>query len=403
VVRPLVPSWKPYQTRRPADEELQAWIGRSPAAWAVVTGAISGRITLDFDGAPGWQTMERLGLEPHRSTPSGGFHVDFDHPGWRVRTLNGKSKREMDARWPGLDIRADGGYVLFTGRTDRGEYLWRHDPKPHSLDILPMDLREYLGLARPPERTGATRDNHSTPSRHDRVAVERVVRMALDLADTHGRNNAGLWLACQLRDNRVKRLLWVSFAAVMCLTLIACANLTTLLLSRAAEREREFAIRRAMGAPGWQLVSQSLAESGGIALIGGSLALVLASAGIRTLGAAAAGYIPRMRYLRLDSMVVVVVFSVSLLCSLLCGIAPAMRAARLHPSDSFGDSSRVQPRLPCRGIAMQTMSVPLIFTTPSWNAYRNYQQYRPQQRALGCLFEVRPKDCCFILQIGSGE
>jgi len=138
----------------------------------------------------------------------------------------------------------------------------------------------------------------------------------------------------------VKRLLWVSFAAVMCLTLIACANLATLLLSRAAEREREFAIRRAMGAPGWQLVSQSLAECGGIALIGGSLALVLASAGIRTLGAAAAGYIPRMRYLRLDSMVVVVVFSVSLLCSLLCGIAPAMRAARLNPSDSFGDSSR---------------------------------------------------------------
>jgi putative ABC transport system permease protein len=138
----------------------------------------------------------------------------------------------------------------------------------------------------------------------------------------------------------VKRLLWLSFAAVMCLTLIACANLATLLLSRAAEREREFAIRRAMGAPGWQLVSQSLAESGGIALIGGSLALVLASAGIRTLGAAAAGYIPRMRYLRLDSMMVVFVFSVSLLCSLLCGIAPAMRAARLNSSDSFGDASR---------------------------------------------------------------
>lgn len=198
--RPLVTSWKPYQMRRPTEEELQAWIGRNPPAWAVVTGAISGRVTLDFDGDDGRRTMERLGLDPHRSTPSGGFHVDFQHPGWTVRTLNGKSKHDLGRRWPGLDIRADGGYVLFNGRTDRGEYTWLRDPEPHSLEILPADLREYLGLAHPPQPRHST-GNGGLPTNGGRVDAERLVHMALDRVGAEGRNDAGMWLACQLRDN----------------------------------------------------------------------------------------------------------------------------------------------------------------------------------------------------------
>ena len=117
----------------------------------MITGTISGRITLDFDGEAGCRTLESLwGWEAHRKTPSGRFHADFQHPGWRVATLNGKSAHALGARWPGLDIRADGGYVVFTGRTKHGQYVWLRDAAPHDLDILPEDLREFLGLLRPP-------------------------------------------------------------------------------------------------------------------------------------------------------------------------------------------------------------------------------------------------------------
>lgn len=91
-----------------------------PPAWAIITGAVSSRFSLDFDGAQGKQTFERLHIPAHRSTPSCGYHADFTHPGAgrRIATVTGKIKTELGARWPGVDIRGDGGYVLFTGETD---------------------------------------------------------------------------------------------------------------------------------------------------------------------------------------------------------------------------------------------------------------------------------------------
>lgn len=202
--RPLLKSWKPYQNRRPTPQELADWAAQNPASWAMITGTISGRITLDFDGEAGCRTLESLGLEAHRKTPSGGFHADFQHPGWRVATLNGKSAHALGARWPGLDIRADGGYVVFTGRTKHGQYVWLRDAAPHDLDILPEDLREFLGLLRPPPASSTPANGTlkaSPKGQRDRVDSERLIQMALDRADAEGRNNGGIWLACQLRDN----------------------------------------------------------------------------------------------------------------------------------------------------------------------------------------------------------
>jgi hypothetical protein len=206
--KPLLPTWIPFQSRRPTEAQVSEWKRRlSPATWALITGAISGRITLDFDGERGRQTLRKLGLEgiePHRSTPSGGLHMDFVHPGWRVKTLNAKADRELGRRWPGLDIRADGGYVCFLGWTDRGEYRWLRDPAPYQLDILPTDLREYLGLLRAPRAASPQpQTNGKIPavSSNGRVDAERLIRQALEISSSGGRNNAGFWLAAQLRDN----------------------------------------------------------------------------------------------------------------------------------------------------------------------------------------------------------
>jgi hypothetical protein len=197
--RPIIDSWKPYQTERATREQVAEWQRLNPPLWALITGAISDRITLDFDGESGRRTIEHLAIEPHRSTPSGGFHADFVYPGWKVPTLNGKSKRDLGARWPGLDIRADGGYAVFTGRTPRGEYHWLRGPAAYPLDVLPEDLREFLGLTRASEPSPKGDGRESISAQH--VEPERLVRMALERSSNDGRNNSGLWLACQLRDN----------------------------------------------------------------------------------------------------------------------------------------------------------------------------------------------------------
>ena len=196
--RPLVP-WKKYQSGKPSREEVQRWQSelRSPA-WAVVTGAVSGLIVLDFDGAKGQQTRDRLGLDPHVGTGSGGSHVYFRYPGWSVRTLNGKSKQVLGKECPGLDIRGDGGYAVFAGINERGEYRWHRPMTPDSLDVLPEKLRAMLGLLHPPDlRTNGGPPN---PPRADRVPVARLIRRALEQAGS-GRNEAGFSLALQLRDN----------------------------------------------------------------------------------------------------------------------------------------------------------------------------------------------------------
>jgi putative DNA primase/helicase len=197
--RPTISTWKPYQERHPTPEELSAWDKRDPAAWAVVTGSVSGIVILDFDGKGGAETMRMLGLDPHVRTGSGGYHVYFRHPGWTVATLNCKSKREIGERWPGLDIRADGGYAVFAGRNQSGTYEWLRNPEPDTLNVLPDDLREYLGLlhAPRPQPTAPPPLSSTIAS----VDTERLISKALAQAPVDGRNNAGFRLACQLRDN----------------------------------------------------------------------------------------------------------------------------------------------------------------------------------------------------------
>ncbi len=119
--------WQKFQARRPSREELNQGILPWSRAWAVVTGSVSNLVVLDFDGEVGRKTMESLGLKPHVQTPSGGFHVYYEHPGTPVRTVNGKSSPELSKRYPGMDIKGDGGYAITLGYNTKGQYKWlRH-------------------------------------------------------------------------------------------------------------------------------------------------------------------------------------------------------------------------------------------------------------------------------------
>ena len=144
-------SWHVYQTQQVSKNALLAWARHyvSPA-WAVITGALSGVIVLDFDGSEGIRLMSQLGLAPHVRTGSGGYHIYFAHPGWPVKTLNGKSASELGHRWPGRDIRADGGYAAFCGHNTHGRYEWLRLPMLEPTEKLPDDLRLALGLLHAP-------------------------------------------------------------------------------------------------------------------------------------------------------------------------------------------------------------------------------------------------------------
>jgi predicted permease len=110
--------------------------------------------------------------------------------------------------------------------------------------------------------------------------------------------------------------------------LVACANIANLLLTRAAAREREVALRAALGASRRRLFRQFLAESLVLALAGGAAGLAVAAGLVRALQAAAPDAIPRIDEAGLDWRVLAFTLATSVATGLLFGLAPALRAAR---------------------------------------------------------------------------
>jgi predicted permease len=148
------------------------------------------------------------------------------------------------------------------------------------------------------------------------------------LAAQYPKSNAGrTFIAETLRPDvgDVRSTLWLLLGAVSLVLLIACANVANLLLARAVSREREFAMRVALGASRGRVVRQCLTESAMLGLVGGALGIALAAIGIRPFVKFWPGSLPRAEEVHLDWHVLLFALAVSLFSGILFGLAPALR------------------------------------------------------------------------------
>ena len=186
------------------------------------------------------------------------------------------------------------------------------------------------------------------------VSVEQARReldtIADRLAKEYPKTNAGentvhLVPMRELEVGAIEPALLTLMGVVALVLLIACANVASLLLTRATGRQREIAIRASLGAGGSRLIRQFLTESTLLALLGGAAGVLLAfwttGALVRMFPPNVANIpIPRVEQIPVDAKVMAFAFAVSLLTAVIFGLVPALRASRLNLCESLKEAGR---------------------------------------------------------------
>ena len=161
---------------------------------------------------------------------------------------------------------------------------------------------------------------------------------------THMPIHIGIYIQPFLEDVTASfsKALWLLFAAVGAVLLIACVNLANLQLARAVATERETAVRAALGASRSQLVITRLTESFVLAAVGGIAGIALAFLGVRLLIAAAPANIPRLSDVSVNLPVLLFAVGLSIFTAMLFGVLPALRSLRVNPQAALqSNPSRV--------------------------------------------------------------
>jgi putative ABC transport system permease protein len=135
--------------------------------------------------------------------------------------------------------------------------------------------------------------------------------------------------------NLIRTPLLLVFAAVCVVLLIAAANVGSLLLARGVHRQREMAVRTALGASRWAVMRPALAEGLLLAFVGGLVGLGLAWVAVRTIGSLASDQLPQLTGLSIEIRIVVFAVALSTIVALLCSALPAWYSATVDPQDAL--------------------------------------------------------------------
>jgi putative ABC transport system permease protein len=176
-----------------------------------------------------------------------------------------------------------------------------------------------------------------------------------------------------------RRMLLVLQAAVGFVLLAACANIAGLLVSRAGARQKELAIRAALGGTRWRLGRQMLAESLFLALAGSLAGAALAGWGVRLMLALSPAELPRAREIHVDSSVLGVSLGIGMLCGILFGVIPALKTsgAKLNEAlrgDGRGSTSGEARMTLRRVLVVAEVSISLVLLTGAGLLLKSFRQ-----------------------------
>lgn len=200
-------------------------------------------------------------------------------------------------------------------------------------DLLRRDNMIFSAIARlkpnvPPEQVNA-------------AMAGIAARLEQDYPESRrGWSNRVVNLRDYVVGNQARTSLLILLAVVGCVLMIACVNVANLLLVRAAAREREMAIRLALGAGRFRLIRQLLTESLLLTVIGGGAGFLLAVWGIDLLKSIVPGDTPRLAEVQIDAGVLLFALSASLATTVICGLIPALQSSSTQLQQALKESSR---------------------------------------------------------------